>query len=100
VLHDITLTADSSKRLGVVGASGSGKSTLSRQLAGLSAPTQGTVVNGTPWRSVRRRDVLRRQVQMIQQDPYAQLTPHLTARSAIAEAVQVGRACAGPMPQP
>jgi ABC-type transporter Mla maintaining outer membrane lipid asymmetry ATPase subunit MlaF len=30
VLHDITLTADSSKRLGVVGESGSGKSTLSR----------------------------------------------------------------------
>jgi ABC-type glutathione transport system ATPase component len=90
VLHDVSLTVRPGTRLGIVGESGSGKTTLARLLVGLLGPTAGTLtVDGRPWRSVRRSDRLRRAVQMIQQDPYAQLTPHLTALSTVAEAAQV-----------
>jgi oligopeptide/dipeptide ABC transporter ATP-binding protein len=76
--------------IGVVGESGSGKTTLGRALVGLLAPTSGRVeVEGRPWSTVRRRDPLRRHVQMIFQDPYASLNPRLTARATVAEVFQV-----------
>jgi putative ABC transport system ATP-binding protein len=43
VLHDLNLTLPSSKTIAIVGQSGSGKTTLLSLLAGLEAPTQGTV---------------------------------------------------------
>ncbi|MCL2611695.1 MAG: ATP-binding cassette domain-containing protein [Nocardioidaceae bacterium] len=92
VLRDINLTAHSGARLGVVGQSGSGKSTLARLLVGLLNPHAGSVlVDGRPWRRVRHRDPLRRAVQLIQQDPYAQLTPHLSAHRAVSEAARICR---------
>ncbi len=74
--------------LGVVGESGCGKSTLARALTGLVALTEGTVVfdgqdlsNAEPkaWRR------LRRDVQMIFQDPLASLDPRMTVGQIIAE---------------
>jgi oligopeptide/dipeptide ABC transporter ATP-binding protein len=53
-------------------------------------PTEGLVeVAGRPWQDVRRRDPLRRSVQMIFQDPYASVNPRLTARQTVAEVFQV-----------
>lgn len=91
-LADVTATANSSTRLGVVGESGSGKSTLARVLVGILTPTRGAaIVNGVSWQSVRRGSPLRRHIQLIQQDPYAQLTPHLSARATVSEAARVCR---------
>lgn len=89
VLKPIDIEITESARLGIVGESGSGKSTLSRLLVGLERPVDGSVtVNDDPWHRVPRGDSRRRSVQMIQQDPYAQLTPHLTAIQAVEEAAR------------
>lgn len=96
VLRDVTMSVGAGARIGIVGESGSGKTTLARLLVGLLSPGSGRLtVNGTSWKSVRRSHRLRRAVQMIQQDPYAQLTPHLAARSVVAEAAAVCRGLRG-----
>src|SRR4051794_6473447 len=72
--------------IGIVGESGSGKTTLARALVGWVAPTKGHVaVFGRSWSEVARSSPIRRRVQMIFQDPYGSLNPHLTAREAVAE---------------
>lgn len=90
VLFDVSLNVDLGSRIGIVGESGSGKSTLARLLVGLLQPQSGSVtINGSPWSRVGRGSRLRRSVQLIQQDPYAQLSPHIRVQSAIAEAARV-----------
>jgi ABC-type multidrug transport system fused ATPase/permease subunit len=71
VLHDISLTIRPGERLAVVGPSGSGKSTLSRLLAGIDAPTHGSVTMGgvplveLPLAELRRRVALVTQEQHV-----------------------------------
>jgi len=92
VLHSVTLKVRSGERLGIVGESGSGKTTLAKLLAGVLRSGQVTV-NGRPWSAWPRRSEARRSVQLVQQDPFASLTPHISARGAVAEAARVtGRA--------
>lgn len=76
--------------IGIVGESGSGKTTLGRVLVGAIAPTSGQVeVEGRSWRTIRRKDPLRRNVQMIFQDPYGALNPMLTAHQTVMEVLRV-----------
>jgi peptide/nickel transport system ATP-binding protein len=75
--------------IGIVGESGSGKTTLGRMIVGALAPTRGSVlVEGTAWKNIRGRHRLRRDVQMIFQDPYGSLTPWRTPRATVAEVVR------------
>jgi peptide/nickel transport system ATP-binding protein len=75
--------------IGIVGESGSGKTTLGRMIVGALAPTSGTVlVEGTAWNLIRGKHRLRRDVQMIFQDPYGSLTPWRSPRAAVAEVVR------------
>jgi peptide/nickel transport system ATP-binding protein len=75
--------------IGIVGESGSGKSTLGRVIVGALAPTSGTImVHGKPWKEIRGRNTIRRDVQMIFQDPYGSLTPWRSPRQAVAEVLQ------------
>jgi peptide/nickel transport system ATP-binding protein len=88
VLHAIDLEIAPGERVGIVGESGSGKTTLAKLLAGvLRSPA--VTVNGKPWSRWPRRGEMRRAVQLVQQDPYASLTPQLSARGAVAEAARV-----------
>jgi len=90
VLHDVSLDVHPGDRLGIVGESGSGKTTLARLLVGaIDAHGADVTVNGAPWSKVSRRSRLRRGVQMIHQDPFASLNPHLSAHSAVREAAMV-----------
>lgn len=78
--------------LGLVGESGSGKSTLARALVGLVPAAGGQVLLGgedVTHASGARRRALRRQVQMVFQDPYASLDPRMTVGETIGEAVAV-----------
>jgi peptide/nickel transport system ATP-binding protein len=78
--------------LGVVGESGSGKSTVARLVARLLDPTAGTVVydgrDVTGW-SRRRLRPLRREVQMIFQDPYSSLNPRRPVGAIIGEPLRL-----------
>ncbi|MFP6753041.1 MAG: ATP-binding cassette domain-containing protein, partial [Pirellulaceae bacterium] len=80
--------------LGLVGESGCGKTTTGRAILRLVHSTEGEVFyKGEPiflLRGNRLRDV-RRQVQIIFQDPYASLNPRMTVESMLTEAMMVHR---------
>lgn len=80
--------------LGVVGESGCGKSTLSRAILNLIPASAGEVVwMGRDLRKGSARDwqSVRRDIQMIFQDPLASLNPRMTVAQLIAEPLQVHR---------
>src|SRR6185503_17169081 len=75
----------------LVGESGSGKTTLARSLVGLTKPAAGEVTwHGKPMnRSARGLKSLRRQVQLVLQDPSGALNPRQTVYESVAEGLRV-----------
>jgi oligopeptide/dipeptide ABC transporter ATP-binding protein len=78
--------------IGLVGETGCGKSTLARVITKVYDPTEGTLIfdgeDYTKYRTRRMRP-LRRQMQMIFQDPYASLNPRKTVGSVISDPFRV-----------
>ncbi len=87
-VSDVSLSLRQGETLGIVGESGSGKSTLARAIIGTIPRSGGRVLwNGTDLDTVsdkERRD-LRRDIQMIFQDPLAALNPRMTVGEIVAE---------------
>jgi oligopeptide transport system ATP-binding protein len=89
-LDDVSLSIAPGGTLGVVGESGSGKSTLARVLLGFVRPHsgfvrwQGQVID---YRDAARLRALRREVQIVFQDPVGSLDPRMTAADSVAEAL-------------
>src|SRR4029453_11336588 len=77
-VEQVTLSIDRGETLGVVGGSGCGQPTPARLITPLLEPTEGTVsFDGQDISHLRRRELrpLRRQMQMVFQDPYGSLKP-------------------------
>ena len=95
-VDDISLSIGTGKTLGVVGESGCGKSTLGRVMIRLLPATSGEVLykgeNILSYNSVRMKE-MRKNVQIIFQDPYASLNPRMTVSEIIAEPLKVCKIC-------
>ncbi len=88
-VEDVNLRLERGATLALVGESGSGKSTVGRAVAGIVAPTAGTVrLEGTPVSGpgAPGRSALARRVQILFQDPWGSLNPRMTAGQAVREA--------------
>ncbi len=80
---------------GLVGESGSGKSTVARLVTGIYTPHAGRIFFAgqelTAMKSRRQAAPLRRQMQMIFQDPYSSLNPRMKVRDIVAEPIRFHR---------
>ncbi len=88
----INLTLERGEVVGLVGESGSGKSTLGRALLGLVPATAGSITfEGQDLSELTRPRLraLRRDIQMVFQDPNAALNPSMTVEAAVGDALRV-----------
>lgn len=91
-VNDVSFTVYEGETLGLVGESGCGKSTLGRALLRLTPATAGDILyKGRSLLSLNKSELteLRRDMQIIFQDPYSSLNPRKKIGPAIAEVLQV-----------
>lgn len=91
-LSNINFDMHAGEVLGIVGESGSGKSTLAKSIVGLVDPSAGELrFRGQPLppgSKRHRKHPVRREIQMIFQDPYSSLNNRLTVEQIIAEPIR------------
>ena len=90
-IDGVSFTLARGETLGLVGESGCGKSTVGKLIMRLMEPTAGVIeLNGRDMMASKGRGLreLRRQVQMVFQDPYASINPRLKAGTIVGEPIE------------
>ncbi len=90
--NDVSFEVFEGETFGLVGESGSGKSTIARIIAGLYKPNSGKVtfegIDLTGLKSEKERRPMRRQMQMVFQNPYTSMNPRMKIFDIIAEPIR------------
>lgn len=93
-VSDVSFVLRTGETLGIVGESGCGKTTLGRVIVGLYRPSAGQIlfdgIDQTTLEGVARMQ-LRRQVQMVFQDPFGSLNPRMTVVDILTEPLRLHR---------
>jgi peptide/nickel transport system ATP-binding protein/oligopeptide transport system ATP-binding protein len=91
-VDDVSFTIEPGTTVGLVGESGSGKTTIGRTILKLAAATGGQILyEGKDILPMSEREFrpLRREIQMIFQDPFGSLNPRMTIFSIVGEALEI-----------
>ncbi len=90
--NNVSFEVFEGETFGLVGESGSGKSTIARVIAGLYQPNSGKVtfegIDLTSLKSEKERRPVRRQMQMVFQNPYSSMNPRMKIADIIAEPIR------------
>ena len=97
-VDDVSFSIERGKTLGIVGESGCGKSTLGRAVLRILEPTEGEVLiegNDICGLSKRKMKELRKDIQIVFQDPYSSLNPRKTVLDIISEPIKLNKMIPG-----
>lgn len=91
-VDDVSFTLERGKTLGIVGESGCGKTTTGRTILRLEEPTSGQIIfDGQDITKLSKHEMrkLRKDMQLIFQDPFSSLDPRMTVSQAIEEPIKL-----------
>src|SRR5438552_16244041 len=89
-VQDVNFDLAPGETLGVIGESGSGKTTLALAVLGLVAAQGEIRIGGSSWRvSAKEKRMLRREIQVVFQDPLSSLSPRLTVEAIVGEGLEI-----------